>query len=168
MYAMRRALAIVAAVVVLCSAALVAPAPARGATDQPHWAVTMLKLVNAQRAKVGVHPLVLCARLTAASQKYARVMARTGHFDHSGPDGRQPWERGAAEGYGYRTYGENIAAGQDSVRDVMRAWVNSPGHYANLVNGSFTHLGVGRAASSQSRLSPYWVQNFGAGGKCGS
>ncbi len=128
----------------------------------------MLKLVNAQRAKAGVGPLALCARLDAASGKYARVMARTGHFDHTGPDGRQPWDRGVAEGYRYSAYAENIAAGQQTVRDVMNAWVSSPGHYANLVSDRYTHLGVGRASAPQSRLSPYWVQNFGAGGKCGS
>jgi uncharacterized protein YkwD len=125
----------------------------------------MLALVNAQRAKVGASPLVLCAPLSVASRKYARVMARTGHFGHTGPDGRQPWDRGSAEGYEFRAYGENIADGQDTVREVMRGWVNSPGHYANLVNKTFTHLGVGRADSA-GRHSEYWVQNFGAGGRC--
>lgn len=136
------------------------------AAGQPQWAVAMLRLVNAQRAKVGARPLVLCQPLMDATRKYARVMARTGHVDHTGPDGRQPWERGVAEGYQYQAYGENIAAGQRTVRDVMRAWVGSPGHYANLVSTRFTHLGVGHAVAATSRHSDYWVQNFGAGGTC--
>ena len=126
----------------------------------------MLKLVNVQRAKAGVRPLVLCAPLSAASGKYAKVMARTGHFDHTGPDGRQPSDRGEAEGYHYRAYGENIAAGQPTVRTVMTAWIHSPGHFANIVSPTFTHLGVGHATSSGTRVSDYWVQNFGAGGRC--
>jgi len=126
----------------------------------------MLQQVNAVRAKVGGAPLVLCPSLMRAASKYAQVMSSTGHFDHTGPDGSQPWDRGGAEGYRYLAYGENIAAGQSSVQAVMDSWVKSPGHYANLVNRRFTHLGVGHATTAAGEYSDYWVQNFGAGGKC--
>lgn len=134
--------------------------------EQPAWAVSMLKQVNAVRAKVGARPLVLCPPLMRATAKYALLMATTGHFDHVGPDGSEPWDRGRAEGYRYRAYGENIAEGQDTVKAVMDAWVHSPGHYANLIGRQFTHLGVGHAVSDTGEYGDYWVQNFGAGGRC--
>jgi uncharacterized protein YkwD len=165
---MRRAVGILLTSTILLAMTLVGVQQPASATTakQPTWAMTMLKLVNVQRAKAGVRPFVLCARLSVASGKYARVMARTRHFDHTGPDGRQPWDRGEAEGYHYLAYGENIAVGQPTVRAVMNAWIHSPGHFANIVSPSFTHLGVGHATSTGSRGSEYWVQNFGAGGHC--
>lgn len=138
-------------------------APATPAAEG--WQEDMLASVNALRAAAGVAPLTLCAPLNRASADYARVMASQGWFDHTGPDGRQPWDRMAAAGYDYRAAGENIAAGQPDVRDVMAAWRDSPGHYANIVSPNFRHLGVGRAASSD-QYGIYWVQNFGAGGSC--
>ena len=126
----------------------------------------MLALVNAERAKVGVAPLSLCSSLSRAAQKYAKSMARTGRFDHTGPDGSDPADRIAAEGYQFRSLGENIAAGQPSVRRVMNGWVHSPGHYANIISERFTHLGVGHADSKGTRYSEYWVQDFGSGGTC--
>jgi uncharacterized protein YkwD len=165
---MRRTLGTVLTALLLAAfaaAGLTQPAYATPA-NEPKWAITMLTLVNAQRAKAGVKPLTLCAPLSVASSKYARVMARTGRFDHTGPDGRQPWDRGEAEGYHYRAYGENIAAGQPTVRAVMTAWVHSPGHYANIVSSNFTDLGVGHASASGTHFADYWVQDFGAGGHC--
>ncbi|MDI1288770.1 MAG: CAP domain-containing protein [bacterium] len=133
---------------------------------RPPWRVRMLALVNAERAKVGVAPLVLCAALNRASQKYAKQMSLTGHFDHIAPDGTDPADRGTAEGYQIQSYGENIAAGQTNVRRVMNGWVHSPGHYANIISDHFTHLGLGHALSAKTRYSQYWVQNFGTGGPC--
>ena len=143
-----------------------ATSPSRPASSaaalSSQWPVKMLNLVNAQRAKVGVPPLILCETLNRASQKYAEQMAKTGHFDHTAPDGSDPADRGTAEGYQIRSYGENLAAGQKTVRRVMNGWVHSPGHYSNLISDSFTHLGVGHAYSKKTRYSEYWVQDFGA------
>lgn len=151
---------------VIASVSLTITAGAPNAFDSPAWASDMLNQVNAVRTKAGAKPLALCAPLTTASGKYAKLMADSNYFDHVGPDGRQPWDRGTAEGYRYTEYGENIAAGQKSVDAVMTGWINSPGHYANLVSTRFTHLGVGRASSTTADYSDYWVQNFGAGGNC--
>lgn len=129
------------------------------------WQEEMLASVNALRASAGVAALTLCTPLNRAAADYAGVMAGQGWFDHTGPDGRQPWDRMAAAGYQYRAAGENIAAGQQDVRAVMAAWRDSPGHYANIVSPNFRHLGVGRAASTDE-YGVYWVQNFGAGGTC--
>lgn len=129
------------------------------------WQEEMLASVNAMRASAGAAPLTLCAPLNRAAADYARVMAAQSWFDHTGPDGRQPWDRMAAAGYQYRAAGENIAAGQQDVRAVMAGWRDSPGHYANIISPNFRHLGVGRATSTDE-YGVYWVQNFGAGGTC--
>jgi len=128
------------------------------------WQENMLRQANTLRAGVGVAPLALCASINAAAQKYATLMADTGHYAHQGPDGRSPWDRMTAEGYNYQSAAENIAWGQDDVDEVMQDWIESPGHYKNLVNKSFDHVGFGGSASSDGEIS--WVQNFGAGGKC--
>jgi uncharacterized protein YkwD len=138
-------------------------APSAPATEA--WQEEMLASVNAMRAAAGVPRLTLCAPVTKAAADYARVMAERSWFDHTGPDGSEPWDRMAAAGYAYRAAGENIAAGQEDVASVMQAWRDSPGHYANIVNKDFTHLGVGRAPS-KDEYGIYWVQNFGRGGSC--
>lgn len=142
------------------------PVPRPKVQQQPAWARSMLAAVNAERTKAGVGLLTLCAPLITAAEKYAQVMASTGRFEHVGIDGKQPWDRGTAEGYRYRTYGENIAAGQGSVASVMESWIHSPGHYANLVKGTYTHVGFGHALLAGTEYQDYWVQNFGSGGKC--
>ncbi len=128
------------------------------------WQKDMLRQVNVLRAGIGAGPLKLCAPIAKAAQKYATLMADTGHYDHRGPDGRSPWDRMDAAGYEWRAAAENIARGQVDVTDVMQAWIGSSGHYKNLVNKSFDHVGFGGSASSDGEIS--WVQNFGAGGKC--
>ena len=59
--------------------------------------------------------------------------------------------------------GENVAYGYSTVSSVMTAWMSSPGHRANILNGAFTHFGAGRA---QGASAIFWTQNFGAGGIC--
>ncbi len=131
------------------------------------WQTEMLDRLNALRAEAGAAPLTLCSRLSTAAGDYARVMAANNHFSHTGPDGSSPGDRVAAAGYGSNvTWGENIAAGYQSVPEVMQGWRDSPGHYANMVRTSFSHVGFGKAELSSSTYGTYWVQNFGAGGTC--
>jgi uncharacterized protein YkwD len=58
-------------------------------------------------------------------------------------------------GISYKAAGENIAMGQRTPEEVVTAWMNSPGHRANILNANFTHLGVGYVASGN-----YWTQMF--------
>jgi len=66
--------------------------------------------------------------------------------------------------------GENIAMGHQTPKQVVRAWMNSSGHRANIL-GSYSHLGVGITRGGSGTSSDgdwfYWVQNFGSGGECG-
>lgn len=107
-------------------------------------------------------PLTLDPRLDAAAQGHARDMASHDYFSHDSRDGSNVGDRVTREGYTWSTVGENIAAGQRTAEEVMRGWLDSPGHCSNIMSGNYTHLGVGRATNSASRYGIYWVQNFAA------
>jgi uncharacterized protein YkwD len=132
-----------------------APASSGGVTTQ------VVTLTNAERAKAGCGPLTVDATLTAVAQAHSQDMATHDYFDHNGQDGRTPFDRMTAAGYRYSTAAENIAAGQRTPQDVMTAWMNSPGHRANILNCSLKEIGVGYATGSSSQYGVYWTQDFG-------
>ena len=132
-----------------------APAPSGGATTQ------VVTLTNAERAKAGCGPLTVNATLTAVAQAHSQDMATHDYFDHNSQDGRTPFDRMTAAGYRYSTAAENIAAGQRTPQDVMTAWMNSPGHRANILNCALKEIGVGYATGSSSQYGVYWTQDFG-------
>ncbi|WP_240449914.1 CAP domain-containing protein [Streptomyces sp. S1] len=119
----------------------------------------MIALVNAERAKEGCGAVTGNSLLARAAQGHSDDMAARDFFDHTNPDGAGPGERVTATGYGWSTYGENIAMGQQTAEQVMEAWMNSPGHRANILNCSFKELGVGLHTGDGG---PYWTQVFGA------
>ncbi|MEU3606841.1 CAP domain-containing protein [Streptomyces sp. NPDC035033] len=127
-------------------------------TGQGSAADQVIALVNAERAKAGCGPLTANATLTRAAQGHSDDMAARDFFDHTDPDGDGPGERVTAAGYPWSTYGENIAMGQTTPEQVMDAWMNSPGHRANILNCSFEEIGVGIHTDG----GPYWTQVFGA------
>jgi uncharacterized protein YkwD len=131
------------------------PAPSGGVTTQ------VVTLTNAERAKAGCGPLSVNATLTAVAQAHSQDMATNDYFDHNSQDGRTPFDRMTAAGYRYSTAAENIAAGQRTPQDVMTAWMNSPGHRANILNCALKEIGVGYATDSASRYGVYWTQDFG-------
>ena len=101
----------------------------------------------------------LDARLAAAAQAHSADMVRRGFFAHESPDGRQVWDRAVAEGYAYRKVAENIAAGQRTADEVVRGWMESQGHRANILDRDLTQIGVGRAEGGSYGV--YWTQVFG-------
>jgi len=101
--------------------------------------------------------------LTSASLMHSDDMVAANFFAHTGSDGRSAGQRITAAGYVWRTWGENIAAGQPTVARVMADWMKSPGHCANLMNANFRDIGVACVAgSSGTTYRTYWTQNFGA------
>lgn len=132
----------------------------------PDWRARMLAYVNALRADAGVPPVRMCANLRSSAQRYARTMAGAGAVAHEGLDGRTSGERMAAAGYRADVSGETLAAGQDTVVQVMRAWRGSPTHYAAMTDPRLRHVGFGHADSDDTRYDEYWVQHYGAGGSC--
>ncbi|MEV5366449.1 CAP domain-containing protein [Streptomyces cellulosae] len=120
-------------------------------------AAAVLRLVNAERAKVGCSPVTADSALTALATAFSDDMAGRGFFDHTDPDGDTPWDRAQAAGIA-NLGGENIARGQADAESVMQAWMDSPGHKANILNCDFKTLGVGVHLGPGG---PWWTQNFG-------
>ncbi|MGW6545897.1 CAP domain-containing protein [Streptomyces massasporeus] len=119
----------------------------------------VLSLVNKERAAAGCSSVTANDRLTRAADDYSDVMASSGVMSHTGPDGSTMTTRVEAAGYQWSTLGENIARGQADAASVMKSWMNSPGHRANILNCSFKELGVGVHFGDGG---PWWTQNFGA------
>ncbi len=115
----------------------------------------VVEATNAERDAAGCDDLRVDLRLAAAAQGHAEDMAEKGYFSHTGQDGREFDERIRAEGHP-SPGGENIAQGQETADDVVAAWMDSPGHRRNILDCSFTSIGVGYEADGD-----HWVQNFG-------
>ncbi|MFH9990396.1 CAP domain-containing protein [Streptomyces luteogriseus] len=133
------------------------PSASADLSGESSAAAQVLSLVNEERAKVGCSPVAANSSLTALAQSYSEDMAARGFFDHTDPDGRTPWDRAEKAGIS-NLGGENIARGQADAAAVMDAWMNSPGHRANILNCDFKTLGVGVELGSGG---PWWTQNFG-------
>ncbi|SEG94056.1 Uncharacterized conserved protein YkwD, contains CAP (CSP/antigen 5/PR1) domain [Nonomuraea solani] len=125
-----------------------------GFASAPETAV--VRLTNQARLAKGCRPLVHDAKLHLAAERHSADMAANNYFSHESRDGRTFDQRIRAAGFAFRAAGENIAKGQPSAASVVRAWLNSPGHRANIMNCSYTRIGVGHAAKG-----PTWTQDFG-------
>lgn len=121
---------------------------------------SVLSLVNQQRQRRGKHPLRLDSRLTRAAQSHSDDMARRQKMSHIGSDRSSVGTRVKRTGYKYHSVAENVARGQDTPRDVVIAWLKSPGHRENLLSSKYTEIGIGIAYSARG---PYWTQVFAKG-----
>ena len=126
--------------------------PAADAANDP--TATVIKLTNAQRIKHGCTALARNVKIDHAAQGYANQMSKDDSFSHHGDDGSTFKSRIQRAGYP-NPGGENIASGQHSAQEVVTDWMNSPGHRRNILDCSFTTIGVGHTADG------YWVQDFG-------
>lgn len=99
--------------------------------------------------------------LERAAAAHAADMARHGVLQHEGSDGSSPAQRVSRTGYRWRSVGENVASGQTTPEQVVREWVRSPEHCANLMEPAFTEMGVAYAANMRSEGGVYWAQVFG-------
>lgn len=123
------------------------------------FAQQVVELTNAQRAANGCGALTVNTTLTSVAQAHSADMAANNYFDHTDKQGNDPFARMRAAGYSFSYAGENIAAGQQTPAAVMDAWMNSPGHRANILNCHFTEIGVGYATGGS--YGKYWTQDFG-------
>ncbi len=124
----------------------------------------VLELTNIERQKAGVPPLTLSSELTAAAQSYSETMGGSGCFSHSCGAVPNFADRISMAGYGgMMAAAENIAAGYPSPEAVVDGWMNSPGHRENLLNPSYTEIGIG-VAQGGGRFGLYWTQDFGSRG----
>ncbi|WP_052356787.1 CAP domain-containing protein [[Clostridium] dakarense] len=118
----------------------------------------VVDLVNVERTKRGLSPLTLDAKVSDVATKKSQDMINKNYFDHNSPTYGSPFDMMKQFGISYRAAGENIAMGQRNPQEVVTAWMNSEGHRKNILNSSFTKIGVGVAQKSNGTL--YWTQMF--------
>ncbi|MBE6992879.1 MAG: sporulation protein [Ruminococcaceae bacterium] len=119
------------------------------------YAQQVLELVNKYRAQYGLGALTLSDELSNVAQAKAQDMKNNNYFAHNSPTYGTPFDMMQSFGVTYRTAGENIAMGYSSPAAVVEGWMNSEGHRANILNGSFTQMGLGYVSSGN-----YWCQMF--------
>ncbi|MGN1401101.1 MAG: CAP domain-containing protein [Bacillus sp. (in: firmicutes)] len=115
----------------------------------------VIDLTNAERAKSGLEPLTLDKELSAVARKKSEDMQANSYFSHTSPTYGSPFDMMKQFGISYSAAAENIAQGQTTPEEVVNAWMNSEGHRANIMNTSYTHIGVGYVANGN-----YWTQMF--------
>ena len=130
------------------------------------WQQRMLVRLNAIRASAGSPPVRLCPALGRSAAAYARELARDDRISHTGTDGSSALQRITVAGYRPALVGENLAAGQPTVAEAMGDWRRSSTHYATLTDPRFRHVGFGYEPGRSVQRATFWVQHFGAGGRC--
>ena len=126
-----------------------------GNTSVSSYANAVLNLVNKYRKQNGLASVKLDSALSGAASTRAKEIVSS--FSHTRPNGSSCFTVLSENGISYNGAGENIAYGQSSPDEVMTAWMNSAGHRANILNASFTKLGVGVYESGGTL---YWAQIF--------
>ena len=125
-------------------------------------ASTVAGLTNDARVRAGYPILAVDPVLSAVAQAKADDMATHGYFAHTSPGGRTPWYWFLQEGYVFRYAGENLAVDYDDSAEVVRAWMLSASHRANIVGTQFTDVGVAVATGTlDGRPATFVVQVFG-------
>lgn len=126
-------------------------------------ASTLIALTNTQRAAAGLGPLAYNGQLTASATAKAQDMLAKGYWGHTAPDGTSAWTFVGNAGYAYTAVGENLARDYNSDSAVISAWMASPAHRANVLNGAYQHIGIavvsGTLAGAPTTLV---VAHFGA------
>lgn len=124
----------------------------------------MLRLVNEVRSRgcqcgdtyyPAAPALKWNAQLEAAAYHHSSDMAKNKFFSHKAPDGSRGGARLDRAGYNWKTYGENIGQGYRTEREMLNGWLSSPGHCKNILNKTYTEMGV-------AKVGTLWTQEFGS------
>ncbi len=115
----------------------------------------VVRLVNVERAKQGLSPLTIDWELSRVAKYKSQDMHDKNYFSHTSPTYGSPFDMMKKFGISYTAAGENIAKGQKTAAEVVKAWMNSEGHRANIMSTKYTHIGVGYVADGN-----YWTQMF--------
>jgi hypothetical protein len=122
----------------------------------------LVDYVNEDRGSASFEKLEWNQTLTRAAQEKANDMAAKGYFAHTSPEGVTPWSWFKKAGYAYQYAGENLAVYFSDSLDVHTAWMNSPAHRANILNGKFSEIGIATAKGSyQGNEAVFVVELFG-------
>ena len=142
---------------------LLSSSPADGATLDS-FEQDLVARINEFRASRGLPTLLVADSLTAAAKWMSADMSVRDYFAHTSLDGRAPVQRMNDAGYpAFQSWtGEDLAAGYSSTADVLTGWINSPAHYAVLVNPVYHAIGVGRSYGAGTTYGWYWTADFGS------
>lgn len=161
---------------VLAGVAPLSTAQATANTNSGHLALgsqtyseviqSVLDLTNQERARYDLPPLRMNVRLAAAADWMARDMAANSYVGHTDSTGRGIAKRVPSFGYtNYTVLRENLAGGHESPEEVVAAWMNSPGHRANILCERCQEIGISFYYDPTSKHRRYWVQEFGRAGR---
>jgi uncharacterized YkwD family protein len=129
------------------------PVPAAVPASVSAYASQVASLVNQERAKAGLKPLVNDQALSAMALAKAKDMYANNYFDHTSPTYGSPFDMMKTFGISFSYAGENIAKGQKTPQTVMTSWMNSAGHRQNILSPNYTKIGV-------AYYNGEWVQEF--------
>ncbi len=121
--------------------------------------IEQLNKMRAEGCKCGniymaaVPPLKWNETLEKAALEHSEYMAKIKVLKHQGADGSKAGDRITQNGYNWRTYGENVAMGPETITAVVELWKNSPSHCKNIMNPAFTEIGAAKTGK-------YWTQVF--------
>lgn len=115
----------------------------------------VIRLTNEARAKNGLSPLTANWQLSRVARYKSQDMKDKGYFSHTSPTYGTPFQMMKSFNISYKTAGENIAKGYSTPKAVVDGWLNSEGHRKNIMNASFTQIGVGYVSGGN-----YWTQMF--------
>ena len=115
----------------------------------------VIRLVNEIRLENGLKALTFDWELARVARYKSQDMKDNQYFSHNSPVYGTPFQMMKSFGISYRSAGENIAKGYATPQAVVNAWMNSPGHRANILNSGYTRIGVGYVSGGN-----YWTQMF--------
>ena len=154
-----RRLRAVGVVAVLGLGAIVAQSVSAAPAHAENVGQQLVAMTNQVRAQNGLAPLSVELPLIWAAQVHANEQAALNRLSHTGRYGdagqRIAGQRATRRDYRWNAWGENVAMGARDAASVLTGWMNSPGHRANILNASYTDIGVGLAYSSNG--TPYWT-----------
>ena len=118
----------------------------------------IIKMVNSVRAEKNLPPLIENKKLNILADKKAKIMANENNLSHTAGGYKTFSDFLVENNVKFLAVGENIARNWKTSEEVMKAWLSSKGHKANIMSEKFTQIGVGKAISSNGDI--YWVQLF--------
>lgn len=122
----------------------------------------LLQLINQQRSVAGLNQLTYNNKLSASAFAKAQNMCTEDYWAHTAPSGLTPWSFIDNSGYQYVSAAENLAEGYSSDTRTVTAWMDSPGHRKNILNGKFADFGAGYITCElQGKQTTIIVTHFG-------
>jgi uncharacterized protein YkwD len=132
------------------------------AQAEPTYEQQVIALTNEHRTANGCGGLAENSALRTAARGHSSDMAAHDQMTHQGTNGSDPGDRITQSGYPATKWAENVAFGQPSPKEVVDAWMQSPGHRANILDCGLSEIGVGHVVNPEGV--PYWTQDFGTRG----